>query len=609
MRVLSATEDSGNAGFDALYTGARGTACACSSKAPSSSRPATRTSRSTSSSDRVRRSRRRSAGNGAFDATFAGTAGDGSHVLYETEEKVLAQDTDADVDVYDSAGTTALVSTGPAGGNGPRRRLLRGCLRRRRARVLHHGGEPGRRPTRTPSPTCTSAPAARPAWCRHGSAGGNGAFNASFAAASADGATAIFTTSERWPPATPTRSPTCTPPAPGADTRGRRARARCASRSSPPTSPARRRTAQHGPPLAFGSCAQPQQSSQDLTVGTPDANGQPAASVGYLRLVTLTGDPGTPATDEADVAVSLSITDVRESAGLADYTGEVTAALSVRLTDRDGPATTEDFPFDVAAPCAATADRRGQHVLGRDDLRRDHAGRDRGGVARDLAARRGRGRWTAAATRSPARASSFPETCPEPRIGSGPHSSGGLILPIPAGDGSRRRPRLPAGGRCHQADAAPLEQQPVEGDPALGAVERGGLGRPPAGRLRGGPDLHAGPDRDLHPGTLATRVAGGHRADPVPQLPRAGAARVRLRGGIHRAQLTALLGHAAQRHLADRAREGGPVRDDCSSPARRCSRSPPRPTSSAGSSRRPRHSSGCPTATSCCCSCRTRCSS
>ena len=224
----------------------------------------------------------------------------------------------------------------------------------------------------------------------HGSGGGNGAFNASFAAASADGATAIFTTSERLA-AGDTDSV--------ADVYAARAltgyarpqgasplRVALVPAYEPCTSPNR----EHGPPLAFGSCAQPQQSSQDLTVGTPDANGQAAASVGFLRLATLTGNPATPA-DEADVAVSLSITDVRESAGLADYTGEVTAALSVRLTDRDGPATTEDFPFQIAAPCAGTATAAGSTCSATTTFEAIVPGRGGRGVARDLAARRGRG--------------------------------------------------------------------------------------------------------------------------------------------------------------------------------------------------------------------------
>jgi hypothetical protein len=114
----------------------------------------------------------------------------------------------------------------------------------------------------------------------------------------------------------------------------------------------------HGPPLAFDSCTPPVQTSDQLTVGTPDANAQAPVSIGTVRLATLTGDPGTPA-DEADVQVSLSLSDVREQPGLGDYGGDVTVALSARLTDRDGYATTMDFPFEVPATCAVTAGPQG----------------------------------------------------------------------------------------------------------------------------------------------------------------------------------------------------------------------------------------------------------
>ena len=66
----------------------------------------------------------------------------------------------------------------------------------------------------------------------------------------------------------------------------------------------------HGPPLAFGSCKPPQRASSYLTVGTPDANGQ----AGRLHRVAACGSdrrrPRAP-TDEADVRLSLSLTDVR----------------------------------------------------------------------------------------------------------------------------------------------------------------------------------------------------------------------------------------------------------------------------------------------------------
>ena len=121
---------------------------------------------------------------------------------------------------------------------------------------------------------------------------------------------------------------------------------------------------QHGPPLAFGSCNPPQLASGELTVGSPDANGRAANSVGSLRLNVVTGDPGTPA-DEADVGVALSMTDVRRKADLADYTGSLQATPIVRITDRwngaaagggSSPATMIDIPFPVTASCAATAD-------------------------------------------------------------------------------------------------------------------------------------------------------------------------------------------------------------------------------------------------------------
>jgi hypothetical protein len=115
----------------------------------------------------------------------------------------------------------------------------------------------------------------------------------------------------------------------------------------------------HGPPLAFGSCAPPGQTSAELTVGTPDANGEPANSIGFVRLSVVAGDPATPA-DEADVQVSMSLSDVREQGSLADYTGELELSLGVRATDLangpagNEPATVSDFTFPATVPCAAT---------------------------------------------------------------------------------------------------------------------------------------------------------------------------------------------------------------------------------------------------------------
>ena len=108
---------------------------------------------------------------------------------------------------------------------------------------------------------------------------------------------------------------------------------------------------QHGSPLAFGSCAPPQLTSSRLTLGTPDANGSAANSLGSIAYSVRPGD----------VRVDVSITDVRRQATLADYTGELSVEQIVQITDGlNGPAQTEAAtvqasPFRLAIPCAATA--------------------------------------------------------------------------------------------------------------------------------------------------------------------------------------------------------------------------------------------------------------
>lgn len=116
----------------------------------------------------------------------------------------------------------------------------------------------------------------------------------------------------------------------------------------------------HGMPLAFGSCKPPQQTSPNLTVGAPDANGAAANSIGSVLLKAIAGDPGTVA-DEADVNVNVSLTDVRQAAGLGDYTGELEDRTSIQITDRaNGPsgdaATGKVISFPITVPCSATAD-------------------------------------------------------------------------------------------------------------------------------------------------------------------------------------------------------------------------------------------------------------
>ena len=60
------------------------------------------------------------------------------------------------------------------------------------------------------------------------------------------------------------------------------------------------------------------------------------------------------------MTLTVSITDVRNKVGLADYTGEVEVTSTVRITDRlsgtaeNQPATVQDTPFGVTVPCVAT---------------------------------------------------------------------------------------------------------------------------------------------------------------------------------------------------------------------------------------------------------------
>lgn len=125
---------------------------------------------------------------------------------------------------------------------------------------------------------------------------------------------------------------------------------------------------QHGAPLSFPSCAPPQQLSSHLTVGTPDANGAAARSVGsvlYRAQVNASPAPN-------DVLIDVRTTDVRcktapattcagaNAAAGPDYAGELRETANLRITDHDyspsDSGTTQDTPFPATVPCAPTAD-------------------------------------------------------------------------------------------------------------------------------------------------------------------------------------------------------------------------------------------------------------
>jgi hypothetical protein len=126
----------------------------------------------------------------------------------------------------------------------------------------------------------------------------------------------------------------------------------------------------HGPPLAFDSCSPPVQTSNFLTVGTPDANGAGANSVGFFQLNVRPGP-----TSNDNIVVTGSISDVRCKPATAtavcgspnandgpDYSGQLQADMTIRITDHfngpngDQPGTVVDLPSPVNMLCANTAD-------------------------------------------------------------------------------------------------------------------------------------------------------------------------------------------------------------------------------------------------------------
>jgi PKD repeat protein len=116
----------------------------------------------------------------------------------------------------------------------------------------------------------------------------------------------------------------------------------------------------HGSPLLHPSCSPPARSSGYATVGTPDANGLVAGSIGFVRFRAVLGNTSTP-TDEADVRITASISDVfNATTGFLDYVGALRARTTLRATDNlNGPtvtdaATVSDFSLDVPVPCAVT---------------------------------------------------------------------------------------------------------------------------------------------------------------------------------------------------------------------------------------------------------------
>ena len=134
--------------------------------------------------------------------------------------------------------------------------------------------------------------------------------------------------------------------------------------------------ARHKGALSSLSCSPPEPGYGNLTVGTPDFNGQAAKAVGYVDLRVFcnggaaneTPPCSTTPGDQLDGKVTISQTDVRCRASgtncaggpLSDYAGGLMAEIGARITDRNsggsGPATVVDLTIQVPVPCSMNAD-------------------------------------------------------------------------------------------------------------------------------------------------------------------------------------------------------------------------------------------------------------
>jgi Tol biopolymer transport system component len=131
----------------------------------------------------------------------------------------------------------------------------------------------------------------------------------------------------------------------------------------------------HAGPISIASCAVPLASSGFLTVGTPDANGATAKSIGFVRIDVFcnggaTGEMppcSTTPGDQLDGKLTVSDKDVRcqgASGGcsgtLADYTGDLMLQVNAKISDRNSAgnlgATTLSYPVRASVPCTGTAD-------------------------------------------------------------------------------------------------------------------------------------------------------------------------------------------------------------------------------------------------------------
>ncbi len=136
-------------------------------------------------------------GNSPFPASFAGASADGTRVFFTTQASLVSADTDPSVDVYErSGGQTTLLSTGPTGGNGVIFVLYAGASADG-TRVFFRTVESLVSADTDTALDVYERSGGQTTLVSTGPAGGNGAADAQFAGASADGTRVFFATAER----------------------------------------------------------------------------------------------------------------------------------------------------------------------------------------------------------------------------------------------------------------------------------------------------------------------------------------------------------------------------------------------------------------------------
>jgi hypothetical protein len=297
------------------------------------------------------------------NGSFVGFSEAGDRLIFSTVAQMTAADTDAQLDVYAlEDGVWSLLSTGPTGGNG--NDLNDGAFSFAESadarRVFFRTAESLVPADQDSHVDLYESVSGATYLISIGPAGGNGAFDVDCCSTQVadDGSIVYFETADQL---TASDTDSVVDVYGAVVPAGEHVRPKGASPFRVSLVPAfeacTAANREHGPALAFGSCAPPQPASPNLTVGVGDGSPAFARSIGSVRFAVLPGVPGAP--DDADVRIRFSLSNVMRASDLSEYTGELRTHTQVRLTDRDEAhvsQTVEDFPLAFDVPCTPTAE-------------------------------------------------------------------------------------------------------------------------------------------------------------------------------------------------------------------------------------------------------------